>query len=46
MTADQLRDLAAITGVEILVIDEATTLDTFRDQLRWNDLSWLLAQGR
>ena len=46
VTAGQLRDFAAITGVEILVIDEATTLDTFRDQLRWNDLSWLLAQGR
>jgi L-arabinose isomerase len=34
-----------MSGVEILVIDEDTTLDAFRDQLRWNDLYWLLAKG-
>ena len=34
-----------MTGVELLVIDETTTLDAFRDQLRWNDLYWLLAKG-
>jgi L-arabinose isomerase len=45
VTPAQLRDFAAMTGVEILVIDEATTLDGFRDQLRWNDLYWLLAKG-
>jgi L-arabinose isomerase len=45
VTADHLRDFASMTGVELLVIDEATTLDAFRDQLRWNDLYWLLAKG-
>ncbi|MEO5966008.1 MAG: L-arabinose isomerase [Candidatus Limnocylindrales bacterium] len=45
VTAEHLRDFAAMSGVEILVIDEATTLDAFRDQLRWNDLYWLLAKG-
>jgi L-arabinose isomerase len=34
-----------MSGVEYLVIDERTTLDGFRDQLRWNDLYWLLAKG-
>jgi L-arabinose isomerase len=45
VTAEHLRDFAAMSGVEILVIDEGTTLDAFRDQLRWNDLYWLLAKG-
>ena len=34
-----------MSGIECLVIDEHTTLDAFRDQLRWNDLYWLLAKG-
>ena len=45
VTAQHLRDFAAMSGVELLVIDERTTLDGFRDQLRWNDLYWLLAKG-
>jgi L-arabinose isomerase len=45
VTKEHLRDFAALSGVELLVIDEATTLDGFRDQLRWNDLYWLLAKG-
>ena len=34
-----------MSGVELLVIDETTTLDSFRDQVRWNDLYWHLAKG-
>jgi len=45
VTPAQLRDLAAMSGLEIVVIDERTDLDAFRDQLRWNDLYWLLAKG-
>jgi L-arabinose isomerase len=45
VTRDHLRDFASMTGVELLVIDAETTLDGFRDQLRWNDLYWLLAKG-
>ena len=45
VTAEHLRDFAAMSGVELLVIDERTTLDAFRDQVRWNDLYWLLAKG-
>ncbi len=45
VTREQLRDLAAINAIEILVIDETTSLDAFRDQLRWNDVYWLLAKG-
>ena len=45
VTPAQLRSFAAMSGVELLVIDEHTTLDGFRDQLRWNDLYWLLAKA-
>jgi L-arabinose isomerase len=45
VTKEHLRDFAAMSGVEYLVIDESTTIDGFRDQLRWNDLYWLLAKG-
>jgi L-arabinose isomerase len=45
VTRDHLRDFATMTGVELLVIDADTTIDRFRDQLRWNDLYWLLAKG-
>jgi L-arabinose isomerase len=45
VTPAQLRDFAAMTGTEILVIDETTTLDRVRDEIRWNDVYWLLAKG-
>ena len=45
VTSEHLRDFAAMSGVELLVIDETTALDSFRDQVRWNDLYWLLAKG-
>ena len=32
-------------GTELLVIDETTKLDGFRDQIRWNDLYHHLARG-
>jgi L-arabinose isomerase len=45
VTSEHLRDFAAMSGVELLVIDETTTLDSFQDKLRWNDLYWHLAKG-
>ncbi|MFN8630538.1 MAG: hypothetical protein U0838_09545 [Chloroflexota bacterium] len=45
VTPEHLRDLAAMTGSELLVIDEHTTIHQFRDELRWNDLYWHLAKG-
>ena len=35
----------AMSGTEFLLIDETTQLDRFRDQLRWNDLYYLLARA-
>lgn len=45
VTAAQLRDFAAMAGIELLVIDENTTVDGFKDTLRWNDLYYHLAKG-
>jgi L-arabinose isomerase len=42
---EHLRDLAAMSGVEFVAIDETTELEAFRDRLRWNDLYHLLAKG-
>jgi L-arabinose isomerase len=38
------RDFARMSGVELLVIDEATTVDSFEQQLRWNAAYYRLAQ--
>jgi L-arabinose isomerase len=45
VTPAHLRAFAGMSGIECLVIDESTALDAFRDQVRWNDLYWLLARG-
>jgi L-arabinose isomerase len=45
VTPQHLSDLAAMTGVELTLIDEDTRLDRFQEQLRWNDLYYLLARG-
>ena len=45
VTAEHLADFAAMCGIELLVIDETTDLDAFRDRIRWNDLYHHLAGG-
>ena len=39
------RDFAEIAGVELLVIDEATTVRDFQREVRWNQAYFRLAQG-
>ena len=39
------RDFAEIAGTELLVIDEATTVRGFQQELRWNAAYYRLAQG-
>jgi L-arabinose isomerase len=46
VTREHLADFASMSGVELLVIDEATRLDAFRDQIRWNDIAYHLAPRR
>lgn len=40
VTAEHLRDFAEIAGIEIVVIDDVTRVDRFRDELRWNEVAY------
>src|SRR4029453_7836478 len=42
---DVFRDFAAMAEVELLVIDEDTTLAGFQREVRWNQAYYRLAQG-
>lgn len=42
---DAWRDFATITGVELAVINEDTTVHGFQDSLRWNDVYYRVSQG-
>jgi L-arabinose isomerase len=42
---EAFRDFAEMTRTELLEIDEQTDLRTFRQQVRWNQAYWRLAQG-
>ncbi|MER6282892.1 L-arabinose isomerase [Streptomyces sviceus] len=43
--AETLSDFAAMTGVELLTIDEHTTTDQFTKEIRWNAAYHRLAQA-
>jgi L-arabinose isomerase len=45
LTAEHMEDFATIAGMEFLLIDQATTVRTFKQELRWNDLYYHLARG-
>lgn len=42
---DVLRDFARMSQVELLVINESTTIDSFERELRWNAAYYRLAQS-
>ncbi|MEQ1737630.1 MAG: L-arabinose isomerase, partial [Rhodoglobus sp.] len=42
---DAFRDFAEMASIELLVIDETTTLREFQSQVRWNAAYYRLAQG-
>ena len=45
VTPEHLADFASMSRVEFVLIDQETRLDRLRDQLRWNDLYYHLANG-
>jgi len=45
VTAVHLEDFAEIAGMEFALIDENTSLSTFKKELRWNEMYYLLAKG-
>jgi L-arabinose isomerase len=42
---EPVRDLAEIAGIELLVIDERTSIAQFANELRWNRAYYHLARG-
>lgn len=45
LTAEHLQDFAAMAGIEFLRIGKDTSLDEFRNEVRWNEAYYLLTQG-
>ncbi len=45
VTPEYLQDFAEIAGIEFLLVNEDTSLDAFKKELRWNDLYYHLAYG-
>lgn len=45
VTAEHLKDFTVMAGVEFLLIDEKTEVESFKEKLRWNDLYYLLNKG-
>lgn len=43
VTTEQLQDFAEIAGIECVVINEHTSPQSIRNELRWNEMFW---QGR
>lgn len=44
LTVDDMRQYGEMHGIEVMVIDETTTLHNFRDALRWNEAYYRLNQ--
>jgi L-arabinose isomerase len=45
LTIETISDFAEIAGVELVVIDERTTVSDLKKELRWNHAYYHLAQG-
>ena len=45
LTAEHVEDLAEMTGTELVLIDDDTTVRGFAKELRWNAAYHRLAQG-
>ncbi|MEJ2627557.1 MAG: L-arabinose isomerase, partial [bacterium] len=45
VTAEQLEDFADIAGIEYLLINDKTSLDQFKKELRWNEVYFHLENG-
>ena len=44
LTAEHLRDFAEIAGIEFLQIDETTQINQLKNELRWNEAYYMMAQ--
>jgi L-arabinose isomerase len=40
-----MADFAEMAGIEYLRIDNSTQIPAFKNELRWNDVYWMLAKS-
>ena len=45
ITEECLEDFAAIAGIECLLIDDKTTIREFKNEIRWNDVYYMIANS-
>lgn len=45
ITFEHIADYAEMAGIECLRIDNATTIYNFKNELRWNEMYYMLAKG-
>ena len=45
LSTEHLRDFATIAGIELVVINGATEIESYREKLRWNEIYYHLGQG-
>lgn len=45
LTAEHMADFAEMAGIEYLRIDKNTDLHSFKNELRWNEMYYMLAKG-
>ncbi|MGH8018014.1 MAG: L-arabinose isomerase [Opitutaceae bacterium] len=45
VTTEHMRDFAAMAGIEIVVIDADTKLEALKNELRWSEVYYHLADG-
>jgi L-arabinose isomerase len=45
LTVEHLENFAEMAGIEFLVINNDTTVSSFKKELRWNDMYYALAKG-
>ena len=43
--AQMLEDFAEMADIELLIIDENTSIREFKKEIRWNDMYYQLAEG-
>jgi L-arabinose isomerase len=45
ITDEYLEDFAAMAGIECLLIDHKTTIREFKNEIRWNDVYYMIANS-
>jgi L-arabinose isomerase len=45
LTPEHLEDFAEMAGIEFLLINDDTRLPAFKNEMRWNDMYYLMARG-